>query len=277
MKTSTRLSPLAPVHASHENARGEKHTTVSLMRFHNVSSYVSRKLAQIPVRLTAPARLSCADMIISMFPNVTLSTVQALRSELREDHEFTGRVNREMFQKRRRQVTWTDWREFLYVAVRLSRPQTAFETGVFDGVSSAIILLALSRNGQGSLVSIDLPATETIEGSTNFMPETTLPPGSQPGWLVPDYLRDRYRLVLGDSKALLPDLLAQYQKIDLFFHDSLHTFEHQYFEYTQAWPHLSDGGLLLSDDIFWNPAFYRFCKEQRRRYVRLEGFGAVRK
>lgn len=163
------------------------------------------------------------------------------------------------------------------MAIRFTKPQTVFETGVFDGKASAVILQALSDNGAGALVSIDLPAAGSIEGSTNWMTETTLPPNCQPGWIVPDYLIERYRLVLGDSKDTLPLLLEQYPGIDIFLHDSLHTFEHQYFEYTQVWPHLCEGGLLLSDDIFWSPAFHKFCKNRDKAYVNLNGFGAVRK
>lgn len=247
------------------------------MRLHDVPSYLHKRLSQIRDRLTIPPPLSCAQTIKSLFPKVAASKAEALRAELRDDREFTNTVNGKMFEKRQRQAVVAEWQEFLYIAVRLSRPQTTVETGVFDGLSTAIILLALNRNGNGELISIDLPATETIEGSTDSMLETTLPPGCQPGWLVPDGLRDRHRLLLGDSRELLPRLLSERAKIDIFFHDSMHTFEHQYFEYSQAWPHISDGGLLLSDDIFWSAAFHKFCRERRRRYVRLEGFGAARK
>ena len=57
------------------------------------------------------------------------------------------------------------------------------------------------------------------------------------------------------------------------------TFEHMYFEYMTAWPYLKEGGILVSDDIFWNAAFHKFCREQHRSYwyVRNCGFGATRK
>ena len=65
--------------------------------------------------------------------------------------------------------------------------------------------------------------------------------------------------------------------IDIFFHDSLHTFEHMYFEYKTAWPHLSEAGILLSDDIYWSSAFHRFASEVGRPYLRVGRLGAVRK
>jgi hypothetical protein len=41
---------------------------------------------------------------------------------------------------------------------------------------------------------------------------------------------------------------------------------------------LAAGGLLLSDDIFWNRAFHEFCGRQGRKYLHVtEGRGAVRK
>jgi len=231
----------------------------------------------ILAKLSVPPKLSATEMIVKLFPDATATEAESCRLEFLRDYEFANTLQEKTVLRRRRGVAWRDWNEFLYMAIRFAKPRVVFETGVFDGQSSAIILRALEKNRDGELVSIDLPATETIQGSTNFMPETTLPPGCQPGWLVPDSLRDKYHLALGDSRELLPKLLQKYHSIDVFFHDSLHTFEHMYFEYRTAWPCLSEGGLLLSDDISWNRAFHQFSKEAQRRYVRMEGFGAVRK
>lgn len=233
---------------------------------------------KIPLLLTAPPVLSKTDAILSLFPDLTPALVETCRLELLRNNKFFADMDKDMVEKRHRR---TDWRrekyEFLYMAVRFAKPQIVFETGVFDGQSSAVILQALDDIGDGMLVSVDLPANEAIQESTHLMRETLLPPNCQPGWVVPDYLRERYHLVLGDSKELLPQLFKEYSKIDIFFHDSLHTFEHQYFEYTIAWPHLSERGLLVSDDILWSPAFHRFCKEKRKAYVRVGSCGALRK
>ncbi len=144
--------------------------------------------------------------------------------------------------------------------MRFGRPEIVFETGVFDGQSS--VLQALEDNGAGRLVSVDLPATSTVDGSTQCMRESSLPAGCDPGWAIADRLRGRQRLILGDSKEWLPRLFTEHPTVDIFIHDSLHTFEHMYFEYSLAWRHLPPGGLLLSDDIFWSAAFHRFCREQ---------------
>jgi hypothetical protein len=125
--------------------------------------------------------------------------------------------------------------------IRIMRRQVVFETGVFDGRSSAAILSAMSRNATGELVSIDLPARGEIPDATDKMcggAQTSLPKGCDPGWLVPDHLGGRYRLHLGDSKELLPSLLSQCGKIDILLHDSLHSYVHQSFEYRTAWAYI---------------------------------------
>lgn len=229
------------------------------------------------MRLTASAAVSSIEAILSLYPSLTRESVKECRLEFLRDVKFFSELDQKMVENRKRRTKWREWYEFFYMVVRFSKPQIVIETGVFDGQSTAVILLALDHNNSGELISIDLPAYKTIEDSTHKMKETSLPANCLPGWLVPDSLKKRWRLVLGDSKKLLPELLSrEYPKIDIFFHDSLHTFEYQYFEYATAWPHLSEGGILLSDDIFWSPAFHKICKEKHRTYVRLgSGFGAV--
>jgi predicted O-methyltransferase YrrM len=213
--------------------------------------------------------------MLRLFPDLGPVRAEALRRELLGNDRLGQELNRRLLERRRRKALFGGEKEFLYMAVRLGRPRIVFETGVFDGESSAVILQALHDNDEGVLVSVDLPAFETIKGSTHLMPETALPPGCEPGWAIPEYLKERHRLILGDSKEQLPSLFTRFPTIDMFFHDSLHTLEHQYFEYTTAWEHLSNGGLLVSDDIFWSPAFYRFCKEKARAYLRLGDLGVV--
>ncbi|OLD63215.1 MAG: hypothetical protein AUI47_09945 [Acidobacteria bacterium 13_1_40CM_2_68_5] len=202
-----------------------------------------------------------------------------MRGDFNSNHAFFLEINRKMVDVRRRRVRLDPWKEFLYLAIRIAHPRIVVETGVFDGESSAVILQALADSGHGELISIDLPALETIAGSTHSMLESCLPPGFQPGWVIPDRLRGRHRLELGDSREILPKVFERHPTVDIFFHDSLHTFEHQLYEYSTAWEYLPPGGLLLSDDILWTSAFHRFCRAQRRSYVRVGNgvFGAVRK
>lgn len=185
-------------------------------------------------------------------------------------------LNSAFLEKRNRNVH-VGWHEVLYMLVRIEQPSMVFETGVFDGDSSAFILQALDDNGMGQLLSIDLPAVETIAGSTNRMSETTLPTGCQPGWCIPDSLRYRHELLLGDSRQLLLPALQQHGKIDIFFHDSLHTYEHQRSEYQTAWSFIKNNGFLISDDIDWSIAFWEFTRQHKQSFTRTDNLGIIKK
>lgn len=166
---------------------------------------------------------------------------------------------------------------YLYIIVRVLKPRVVVETGVGPGVSTSFILYALERNGFGELFSIDLPeADQEIYISMGIVKEfhRYSPEGWGPGWLVPDWLKERWHLILGDSRRILPKLLRDLRYIDIFLHDSLHTYEHMIFEYSVAWKHLSPNGILLSDDVGWNNAFYDFCNVVRaKKIVIMERLG----
>jgi predicted O-methyltransferase YrrM len=150
-----------------------------------------------------------------------------------------------------------------YIAIRAFQPERVVETGVANGVSSAYILLALQKNGRGTLYSVGLDDPQY------------LPVGKPLGWIVPESLRSRWNLLIGDSRGLLPSLLSRLGTTDVFIHDSLHTYDHMLWEYRTAFPFLRPGGLLFSDDAEWNPAFPEFCREvaaSRGRILRGVGF-----
>ena len=135
------------------------------------------------------------------------------------------------------------WSIVHYIITRILKPDVIVETGVFDGHSSACWLLALSVNKSGKLISIDLPATKPITDSINL----SLPGDVQPGWIIPDYLKNRHELFLGDAKTLLPKIFESNSNVDIFFHDSLHTEEHMLFEFETAYSSMKHG-IILSDD-----------------------------
>jgi hypothetical protein len=87
--------------------------------------------------------------------------------------------------------------------------------------------------------------------------------------LIPSELRQRWTLLLGRTQDELPPLLDRIGTIDSFMHDSEHSFECMWFEFNEAWPHLRDGGVLVSDDVNSTEAFPRFARAQRRRPLPL--------
>lgn len=138
--------------------------------------------------------------------------------------------------------------DFCYVICRALRPRVVVETGVGSGVTTSFILQALAANDEGRLWSIDLPPI----GAEQFA-----------GSFVPEPLRNRWTLLRGRSRDLLPRLLSDLPAPDVFLHDSLHTTRNMTFEFQTAWQKMNAGGVLLSDDIHMSKAFARFITDKK--------------
>ncbi len=145
-----------------------------------------------------------------------------------------------------------------YLFSRYLRPRRVVETGVAYGVTSSYILLALAQLGRGELHSIDLPPL--VVGAENYV-----------GYFVPRELRARWKLHIGSAKRLLPGVLRDVGTIDLFVHDSLHTYSHMKWEFETALCSLRPGGVLISDDIEGNRAF-----EEITRHPSVASWFAIR-
>jgi len=173
----------------------------------------------------------------------------------------------------------------LYTLVRVLKPNIVVETGVASGRSSWAILDALKDNNDGKLYSIDLPQFFSGKEPEKFMTKEGklefkgfVPIGYEPGWLVPQNLRERWELILGKSQEKLPPLLENLGSVDIFYHDSEHSYENMMFEFRTVWPYLKEGGFLLSDDIKWNEAFDVFLSEiDAQFFVKSGSFGLIRK
>jgi predicted O-methyltransferase YrrM len=137
-----------------------------------------------------------------------------------------------------------------YTLIKLLKPKIVVETGVGAGVSSWTILHAMEENGVGRLVSIDLPTP-----NTELLPEV--------GYLVPQELRYRWELHTGPSHMLLPKVLDELVEIDMFQHDSRHSYSNQLREYQTAWSFIKTNGILVSDDVR-NDALYDASREWDR-------------
>jgi predicted O-methyltransferase YrrM len=150
-----------------------------------------------------------------------------------------------------------------YVAVAALTPDRVVETGVGRGFTTHMILSALDANGRGRLASIDLPPGG----------ESRLVLGPHPRWT----------LLEGSTRRLLPGLLEELGTIDLFVHDSAHTYRNTLFELKSAWPRLRAGGVILVDDADWNVAFEEFvathpCEHVVAAQIDKPGvFGVIRK
>ena len=157
---------------------------------------------------------------------------------------------------------------FLYFICRCKKPQTVIETGVAYGLSSFYILSALNKNKFGTLTSID----------AIFRPWQS---EEMIGSIIPKYLRDKWKLVLGRSNEKLLDELKENKNIEIFIHDSLHTYKNMTFEFNCAMNNIKDDGIIISDDILDNDAFYNFIKnkEIKNSIIKVEdkGLGFIQK
>jgi len=129
-----------------------------------------------------------------------------------------------------------------YAFCRVLKPQVVIETGVAFGVTSSFILAAMAENQRGKLYSIDLPPL--AEHADDFV-----------GILVPEALKSRWQLLRGTSRRLLPELAHSVAPIDLFIHDSLHTYRNISFELDTVTPLLNRPAGILVDDVEHSRAF----------------------
>jgi hypothetical protein len=91
----------------------------------------------------------------------------------------------------------------LYLLVRALKPTLMLETGTFKGYSTAEIARAIQQNGSGHLVTVDL--------------------AEQTGQVVPDVLLPYVTFHRGKPSKEFATTLGT-NRLDIFFHDSLHTF-----------------------------------------------------
>ncbi|MFW5945645.1 MAG: class I SAM-dependent methyltransferase [Candidatus Natronoplasma sp.] len=163
----------------------------------------------------------------------------------------------------------------LYDLIREVKPEIMVETGVCNGFSSSVILKAMEKNEKGRLYSVDLPVNldETCSGGRTG---AVLPPEKESGWAVPDALRKRWTLRVGNTYHELPKIFEEIpEQIDIFLHDSDHSYETMMFEFALAWRNLREGGFLLADNIDFSEAFFHFTEAKELKRCRLADMGMM--
>ena len=145
---------------------------------------------------------------------------------------------------------------FLYILCKILKPEIIVETGVAYGMSSAYILQALKENNKGTLYSID----------SIFRPWES---EEMIGSAIPSELKNKWNFINGVATEKLYPLIKSLKQIDIFIHDSLHTYTNMMSEFNTAWPFVREDGFLISDDIGTNNAFYDFYTKNNLRYTVL--------
>ena len=220
----------------------------------------------------------------------TLSRLLERRATAEEIHRWIGEagaITREI-QRRLGEAAWEpgkfpgatatqDRGPILYAITRALQPEYVLETGVANGSSTYYFLAAMKANGKGKLHSIDLPPGKDLSSDYRRTDAIDVARGHEPAWLVPEELRSNWEFHLGDTREVLPKVLAALPPLDFFFHDSEHTYEAMMFEYESAWPRLKTGAILGSDDVALSRAFFDFARAKRLPRVLVGGFAFTRK
>jgi predicted O-methyltransferase YrrM len=133
----------------------------------------------------------------------------------------------------------------LYSLVREKKPEVVLETGVANGFSTRFILAAIKKNEKGKLFSVDIK--------------------SDVGTLVPDSYKDSWSLVIGEQPVTFSNVTKKLDKIDIFFHDSDHSYSNMQFEFEAVKEKVQYA--IVSDDIQYNNAFFEFAKELKIRPI----------
>jgi len=150
-----------------------------------------------------------------------------------------------------------------YALIRKFNPEIIVETGTSMGWSTFMILNALKREKEGHLYSFDLNDSESVKKDGGV------------GYLVPDDLKKHWTLKIGDTKKQLEPLLKKLGQIDMFIHDSEHSYETMMFEYSLAWKFLKKNGILCSDDINHSKAFDEFTTIHKNKIENLYKFEEI--
>jgi len=137
------------------------------------------------------------------------------------------------------------WAVYLFKLIRKLKPASCVELGSCVGISAAYQAKALYLNEKGSIVS--------LEGSPEIakIAEKTFE----------DLAIQNASIITGPFQQTLQNVLESAKPIDFFFNDGHHDHDAviQYFE--EAFPYLSDGAVIVFDDISWSPGMKRAWAE----------------
>ncbi len=117
--------------------------------------------------------------------------------------------------------------------IRIEKPFVMIESGVESGYSTEHFLVAMDDAKCGHLYSCDPAPSGFYEANPIVHPRFTF---------------------IKEASYTALDKIAKMAggPIDVFLHDSDHSFRCQFWEYSWAWDHVRSGGIIASDDTKWS-------------------------
>jgi len=184
---------------------------------------------------------------VSAVSGAAIGQVRAWIQELEDDNHLSDHVTRRLSTNPRRRISAKEphWaRRFgWYAMIRAAQPERVVETGTHLGLGSCAIAAALLRNGHGRLTTIDID------------PEA--------GHLI----GEPWSNVIDRRTGSSVDLLAELMDVDLFLHDSLHTYDYEAKELAAVEPNLRAGAIILSDNAHDSSALSDWAERTGRHYL----------
>lgn len=194
-----------------------------------------------------PKNLDYLAWWCSSVSGANVKECRAWIEEINTDDELKTRVARSTSNAPRRglsdEVPRFGRRAGWYCLVRALEPEHVVETGTDKGIGSLVLARALERNGHGQLTTID------INDDSGYM-LAEAPPG----------LITRR---IGDSVSIIREL----ENVDLFLHDSDHSYEHEMAEFDAVYSRLTADALVLSDNSELTPALSDWADRIGRRFL----------
>jgi hypothetical protein len=184
---------------------------------------------------------------VSAVTGSDISQVRSWMAELETDEEFKRGLTKRLSTNPTRRICATEphlaRRYGWYAIVRALQPENVVETGTALGLGSCVIAAALLRNGHGRLTTIDID--------------------DDSGYLIDEPWAGVIDRRIGSSV----DELAKMHDVDMFLHDSLHTYEYETKEFTAVAPNLRADAIVLSDNAHDSAALSHWAEQTGRRYL----------
>lgn len=175
---------------------------------------------------------------------------------------------------------------FLYLLARVLKPKVIIETGTNIGFSSTFIALAVKENNNNCKFYTIEPRSDYPRESLAFVEcsdirkqkidYSKLTGKCEPLGIAPPDLKENIILKKGYSRDILPLLLEENGSVDIFFHDSDHSYRNTIWECATVLPRIKSGGYLVAHDIVLNSAFREMFGNRGSLTVR-ENLGVYRK
>jgi predicted O-methyltransferase YrrM len=194
-----------------------------------------------------PLNLDQLCWFVSGVSGASIGAVRAWVAELRDDDEFDRLLTSRLATNPTRRVCAArpqlGRRLGWYALVRALEPDNVVETGTHLGLGSCVLAAALLRNGHGRLTTVDIDADS--------------------GHLIAGPWASVIDRRIGSSL----DVLAGMHEVDMFLHDSLHTYEYEASELAAVEPGLRADAVVLSDNAHDSSALSDWAERTGHRYL----------